>query len=122
MKTNVKLLSLSYILVFDVACSTVAYAASEEIVDEAIFEGWQIFADTCGSCHGRFGEGKIAPHLTKNIKNLSEVEFAHVVANGRGLMPAWKGNEEVMKNMRNMYRYLSARSNGEILEGVPTKN
>ena len=70
---------------------------------------------------GKYSQTHVV-HAMVDLVNLSEVEFAHVVANGKGLMPPWKGNEEVMKNMQNMYRYLSARSNGEIVEGVPTKN
>ena len=68
-----------------------------------------------------FGQGKIAPDLTQQIKTLSEEDFTRIVTNGKGLMPPWKANQEVMHNMRNMYRYLKARSNGVLQEGIPMK-
>ncbi len=89
--------------------------------NEAIFQGWQVFSEACGSCHGDFGQGKIAPDLTQQIKTLSEEDFTRIVTNGKGLMPPWKANQEVMHNMGNMYRYLKARSSGVVQEGILMK-
>lgn len=93
----------------------------DDQTNEAIFQGWQVFSEACGSCHGDFGQGKIAPNLTQQIKMLSEEDFTRIVTNGKGLMPPWRANQEVICNMRNMYLYLKARSNGVVQEGILIK-
>lgn len=105
MKINMGLSSRG-LLVFVIATLTVAHVSGDILPNQELLQGRQVFVETCGSCHGEFGQGKIAPSLTKSIKNLSEAEFASIVVNGRGLMPPWKDNQDVMHNMRNMYHYL----------------
>ncbi|GKS68763.1 hypothetical protein W03_07670 [Nitrosomonas sp. PY1] len=119
-------LSRYAVWVVGLTISAASYASNDAVhidhqVDEVVFQGWQVFSENCGSCHGDFGQGKIAPDLTQQIRTLSEEDFAHIVTNGKGLMPPWKANQEVMYSMRNMYRYLKARSDGVLQEGVPVK-
>ena len=123
---NAAKLSRYVVLVAGLVISAAGYASNNathisDQVNKAIFQGWQVFSEACGSCHGDFGQGKIAPDLTQQIKTLSEEDFTRIVTNGKGLMPPWKANQEVMHNMRNMYRYLKARSNGVLQEGIPMK-
>lgn len=122
---NTAKLSRYVVLVIGLVISAASHASNnaahiDDQVNEA-FQGWQVFVEACGSCHGDFGQGKIAPDLTQQIKTLSEEDFTHIVTNGKGLMPPWKANQEVMHNMRNMYRYLKARSSGVLQEGIPMK-
>lgn len=123
---NTAKLSRYIVLVVGLVISAAGHASNnaahiDDQANEAIFQGWQVFSEACGSCHGDFGQGKIAPDLTQQIKALSEEDFTRIVTNGKGLMPPWKANQEVMHNMRNMYRYLKARSNGVLQEGIPMK-
>lgn len=113
MKINARL-SLSGFLVLAVTSLTVVHVASNGLSNQELLQGRQVFTEICSSCHGELAQGKIAPNLTKNIKSLSEAEFTEIVANGRGLMPAWKSNQDVMHNMHNMYRYLNVLSNEEM--------
>lgn len=121
-------LSRYVILVVGLIISVGSHASNNatDIDDQAneaiIFQGWQVFSEACGSCHGDFGQGKIAPDLTQQIKMLSEEDFTRIVTNGKGLMPPWRANQEVMHNMHNMYRYLKARSSGVVQEGIPMKS
>jgi mono/diheme cytochrome c family protein len=56
--------------------------------------GRAIFATNCATCHGQRGEGGIGPKLGGGAvvaKYPNAATEIAIVANGRGVMPAWTG-------------------------------
>lgn len=90
-------------------------------VDGKTFQGWQTFKSTCGLCHGDSGQGNPAPALNERLRVLSKEQFVNIVTNGKGLMPPWKTNSEVMDNLDNIYGYLKARADKALGAGQPEK-
>jgi cytochrome c553 len=86
-------------------------------VDEKTMEGFRTWrAAACDRCHGPNQEGMVGPSLIASLKVLSRADFDKVMKEGRleKGMPGWSTNEQVMKNMDNLYAYLKGRSDGAI--------
>lgn len=78
------------------------------------FRAWRSAA--CDRCHGPNQEGMVGPSLIESLKKLSKDEFKTAVLEGRleKGMPAFKTNEQVVKNIDHLYAYLKGRSDGAI--------
>lgn len=78
------------------------------------FRAWRSAA--CDRCHGPNQEGMVGPSLIESLKKLSKDEFKTTVLEGRleKGMPAFKTNEQVVKNIDHLYAYLKGRSDGAI--------
>ena len=90
-------------------------------VDKFVVKGFRAFGQ-CQVCHGMDGSGStFAPSLLERLGALDKETFLERVANGFqgqiGVMPAWKENPNVMKNVENLYIYLKARSDNVIPAG-----
>lgn len=58
---------------------------------EVLQLGREVYEDTCSVCHGRRGEGDIAPALVDSRSEFTLSEHTDRVRNGRGAMPAFSG-------------------------------
>ena len=90
-------------------------------IDKFLTVGFRTFGQ-CQVCHGIDGNGStIAPSLLAKIKELDKTTFYDRIENGYqgqiGVMPPWKTNPNVMKNIDNLYQYLDARADGKIPAG-----
>ena len=91
-------------------------------IDKFLLKGFRAFSQ-CQVCHGIDGNGStIAPSLMDKLKNEITYDiFIDRVSNGFtgqiGVMPSWKNNPNIMKNINNLYAYLKARSDGIIPAG-----
>lgn len=91
-------------------------------VDKFLLKGFRTFSQ-CQVCHGMDGEGStFAPSLLDKLKGEVTYDvFIERVTNGfkgqLGVMPAWKENPNIMKNIDNLYGYLKARSDAVIPAG-----
>lgn len=94
-------------------------------VDTETYIGWRIYRSQCAQCHGQEAKGTtIAPSLLARLdQRVDYPRFVDVVTNGyrgqMGVMPAWKDNKGVMKNIPGLYRYLKARADGILDSGRP---
>ena len=68
-----------------------APAISEEMSETALANARQIYNTLCATCHGEDGSKKLnnAPDLSTSMQTMHERKA--VILNGRGLMPAYKG-------------------------------
>lgn len=91
-------------------------------IDTFLLKGFRAFSQ-CQVCHGIDGNGStIAPSLLEKVKKEVTYDvFINRVTNGFkgqiGVMPSWKENPNIMKNVENLYAYLKARSDGKIPAG-----
>lgn len=91
-------------------------------IDRFLLKGFRAFSQ-CQVCHGIDGNGStIAPSLIAKLKTEITYDiFVDRVTNGfqgqMGVMPPWKTNPNIMKNMDNLYAYLKARSDGILPAG-----
>jgi mono/diheme cytochrome c family protein len=86
-------------------------------VDEFTFTGFKTWrAAACDRCHGPNQEGMVGPSLLNSLKVMSKDDFIKTLTEGRVErgMPQWSGNEQVMKNINQLYAYLKGRSDGAI--------
>lgn len=99
--------------------------------DKATFNGYRRFHGTCHACHGQDAMGgSFAPSLVDSLKELGYEDFKKVVMEGRqatdasgavNAMPAFANDKNVTKHLDDIYRYLTARSDGELGTGRPEK-
>jgi len=110
-----------------VQCSPAATAAEQCQVDKATYVGWRTFAGQCQVCHGGSALGStFAPNLLDRFHaGIDHARFVEVVTDGFrgqvGVMPAWKGNPNVMPHVDAMYAYLRARAEGALPPGRPAR-
>ena len=111
----------------DVQCANAATAAEQCQVDKNTYIGWRTFAGQCQVCHGGSALGStFAPNLLDRFhQRVDHARFVEVVTNGYrgqvGVMPAWKGNPNVMPHVDQIYRYLKARADGVLPPGRPAR-
>lgn len=127
MTTVVKLLKYGVFVLLQ-ALTAQSYAADKPYtitngkVDENTFQGWQTYQrGECGVCHSESGQGGPAPNFVELLKTLSKDQFVNSVTSGKGLMPPFKTNHNVIDNIDKIYSYLKARSDGALGEGKPEK-
>jgi mono/diheme cytochrome c family protein len=112
---------------YTVTCATGAAAAEQCVVDKATYIGWRTFAGQCQVCHGGSALGStFAPNLLDRFhERVDHPRFVEVVLNGYrgqvGVMPAWKGNPNVVPHIDAMYAYLKARADGVLPPGRPAR-
>ena len=106
------------------------YEVRDGQVDQATFNGYRRYGNSCLACHGPDGAGSsYAPDLTDSLKRLSYEEFANTVINGRqnvsatsnNVMPAFGTTEDVVQYLDDIYGYLKARSDGKLPRGRPKR-
>jgi mono/diheme cytochrome c family protein len=86
-------------------------------VDHNTMEGFRAWrAAACDRCHGPNQEGMVGPSLITSLKTLTKEQFKTTVTSGRleKGMPSFQTNEQVVKNLDNLYIYLKGRSDGAI--------
>jgi mono/diheme cytochrome c family protein len=98
--------------------------------------GWQVFQSRCAFCHGADAAGTPkAPNLLLRMKSLGPQRFEtlvlmrydlslpvvdqHATSAGSTLrpspsMPAWQGVPSVQTQIKDLYRYLSERTQGKL--------
>lgn len=93
---------------------------NDQPVDKVLLKGWQVFQEVkCGLCHGDSGDGGPGGSLLQRLKSISKEQFSESVLRGKGLMPHFGENPSVVNNIEELYRYLKARSDEDLLEGHP---
>ena len=106
------------------------YKVENGKVDQAIFNGYRRYGNSCLQCHGPDGAGSsYAPNLTESLKHLSREQFAETVINGRqnvsaaqqNVMPSFGPVEDVARYLNAIYADLKARSAGALGRGRPER-
>ena len=107
------------------------YEINDGKVDKGTFNGWRRFHSTCHACHGQDALGSsFAPNLTDSMKTMKYEMFLETVTYGRQVknaagadqaMPAFGKDPNIMKYIDDLYRFLSARANGDLPPGRPKK-
>ncbi len=107
------------------------YVVENGKVDKATFNGYRRFHGTCHACHGQDAMGgSFAPSLVDSMKTLNYEGFKKVVLAGRQVkdasgavnaMPAFSNDKNITKHLDDIYRYLTARSDGVLNPGRPEK-
>lgn len=77
----------------------------EAAKNELMAGGQNIYMSTCQSCHGADRKGAAGPALTKLNEKFGLKEFAHLVRNGKGEMPAFAFLKE--EDLKNLYDYVT---------------
>ena len=106
------------------------YVVQDGRVDQATYNGYRRYTESCLRCHGPDGAGSsYAPALMQSLKTLDYQQFAEVVVNGRknvtsaseNVMPAFGTVEDVVLYMNDIYGYLKARSDDKLGRGRPKR-
>jgi methanol metabolism-related c-type cytochrome len=106
------------------------YKIENGMVDQATYNGYRRYGESCLRCHGPDGAGSsYAPDLTDSLKHLDHDQFAQIVINGRqnvttsasNVMPAFGTTEDVVSYLDDIYGYLKARSDGALGRGRPKR-
>ena len=106
------------------------YKVENGKVDQATFNGYRRYGNSCLQCHGPDGSGSsYAPNLSESLKHLSREQFAETVINGRqnvsaaqqSVMPSFGHVEDVVTYLDDIYAYLKARSDGALGRGRPER-
>ncbi len=106
------------------------YTIKDGRVDQATFNGYRRYTESCLRCHGPDGAGSsYAPNLTDSLKTMSQEQFGETVINGRknvsssnqNVMPAFGNVEDVALYLDDIYAYLKARSDGVLGRGRPKR-
>ncbi|TCZ64898.1 c-type cytochrome [Roseicella aquatilis] len=106
------------------------YRVENGKVDQATFNGYRRYGNSCLQCHGPDGSGSsYAPNLTDSLKHMTHEQFNYVVINGRqnvtasqqNVMPSFGHVEDVVMYLDDIYAYLKARSDGVLGRGRPER-
>ncbi|MCP4764840.1 MAG: c-type cytochrome [Gammaproteobacteria bacterium] len=107
------------------------YTVKEGKVDKGTYNGYRRFHGTCHVCHGQDAMGSsFAPSLVESLKTVDYETFVKTVMEGRQVtdatgavkaMPSFGNDPNVTKHLDDIYRYLSARSDGVLAPGRPKK-
>ncbi|RAI56114.1 c-type cytochrome [Roseicella frigidaeris] len=106
------------------------YHVEDGKVDQAVYNGYRRYGNSCLQCHGPDGAGSsYAPNLTESLKHLTHEQFADTVINGRqnvtssqqNVMPSFGHVEDVVTYLDDIYAYLKARSDGALGRGRPER-
>lgn len=104
-----------------------AYRLADGKVDAKTLNGYRRFGNSCQACHGPDAVGgSFAPALSVSLKTMEYETFLATVRAGRrgsdtSVMPSFADNAEVMRNIDDIFRYLSARAKGGLGTGRPHK-
>jgi mono/diheme cytochrome c family protein len=107
------------------------YTVEDGKVDKGTYNGYRRFHGTCHACHGQDAMGSsFAPSLVESLKTVDYELFVKTVMEGRQVtdasgavkaMPSFGADPNVTKHLDDIYRYLSARSDGVLAPGRPKK-
>jgi mono/diheme cytochrome c family protein len=106
------------------------YVVKDGKTDQATYNGWRRYSESCLRCHGPDGAGSsYAPDLTASLKSMSEDIFKATVMGGRvnvsqanqNVMPSFADVEDVAQYIDDIYGYLKARSDGVLDRGRPER-
>ena len=107
------------------------YTVKDGKVDKGTYNGYRRFHGTCHACHGQDAMGSsFAPSLVESLKTVDYETFVKTVMEGRQVtdatgavraMPSFGNDPNVTKHLDDIYRYLSARSDGVLGPGRPKK-
>lgn len=106
------------------------YVVENGRVNQATYNGYRRYTESCMRCHGPDGAGSsYAPALMQSLNSMDFQQFAEVVVNGRknvtaaseNVMPAFGTVEDVVLYLNDIYGYLKARSDGKIGRGRPKR-
>ena len=102
------------------------YRVENGKVDATTYQGWVRYAAFCERCHGPGALGSAAgPNLLDRLEGTTKAHFEAIVTYGLegdfGVMPAWQNNPNVMPYLDNLWAWLSARIDGALDAGRPTK-
>lgn len=106
------------------------YVVKDGMTDQATYNGWRRYGESCMRCHGPDGAGgSYAPDLTNSLKTMSEDTFKATVMGGRvnvgqanqNVMPMFANVEDVAMYIDDIYGYLKARSDGVLGRGRPER-
>lgn len=107
-----------------------AYVVTDGKTDQATYNGYRRYTESCLRCHGPDGAGSsYAPDLTNSLKHLTYDQFAETIVNGKknvttaneNVMPAFGTVEDVVLYIDDIYGYLKARSDEKLGRGRPTR-
>jgi len=95
-------------------------------VDRDTYVGWRTFHAVCHTCHAQDAVGSsFAPALLPRIRRIDKARFVQVVDQGFtgqvGVMPGWGANPNVNRYYDELWAYLRARADGELLPGRPKR-
>ncbi|MBI2846150.1 MAG: cytochrome c [Chloroflexi bacterium] len=100
--------------------------AVEELRVQRENKGISLFAQYCVTCHGKLGEGFIAPPLNREEIRTAEAEDLYkVISRGRGAMPAWlreEGGALDSEDIRSLIAFIQADPPrwAEVAGAIPT--
>ena len=106
------------------------YVVENGRVNQAVYNGYRRYGDSCLRCHGPDGAGSsYAPDLTRSLKTIDFQQFAETVINGKQevnqsadkVMPAFGTVEDVVLYLNDIYGYLKARSDDKLGRGRPKR-
>jgi mono/diheme cytochrome c family protein len=106
------------------------YVVKDGKTNQATYNGWRRYSDSCLRCHGPDGAGSsYAPNLIQSLKSMSEDKFRDTVMGGRvnvsqsnqNVMPSFADVEDVAMYLDDIYAYLKARSDGVLDRGRPER-
>ncbi|HSK40464.1 MAG TPA: c-type cytochrome, methanol metabolism-related [Arenibaculum sp.] len=106
------------------------YKVEDGKVDRGTYNGFRRYHSSCHVCHGPDGLGStFAPALTESLERIDYWDFQDVVVNGRAVegatgnrvMPAFGTDPNVMLHLDDIYRYIKARSDGNLGRGRPER-
>jgi methanol metabolism-related c-type cytochrome len=99
-------------------------------VDQATYNGYRRYDNSCLRCHGPDGAGSsYAPSMVDSLKQISYEQFVETVIYGKKnvstsqqlVMPAFGEVEDVVNYLDDIYTYLKARSDGVLGRGRPER-
>lgn len=110
---------------YTVNCTAGAGEAGECTVDRVTYVGWQVFHRTCHVCHAANAVGSdFAPNLLQRVRQMDSRGFLSAMEMGYAgdaEMPPWGQNAVVRPYVLELWRYLSARANGDLPPGEPRR-
>ena len=106
-----------------VNCETGAESAGSCTVDARTASGFEIYRDNCAQCHGHGTGVALGPEPKLEERSIDYEKIHFILYHGHdedlGVMPAWKGNCNVIPMIDEIYLYLKARTDGGLPAGKP---
>lgn len=102
-----------------------SYRVVDGAADVDTVQGYITYTAQCMPCHGPDGLGSsFAPSLLRAAERRTFAEFHETVRDGRSVMPgqvmpSFGDAPQVMDNVDNIWRYLTARAEGALGRGRP---
>jgi len=95
------------------------------VVDRYTYVGWRVFHRSCSVCHAQDAVGSsFAPNLVNRVRQMDSDEFVDAMENGyagEADMRPWGQDPGVRPYYLELWAYLSARANGDLLPGEPRR-